>query len=116
VSWVISDPEHVDGVDQIEGVRWAVLGGGSDWRELHPDVIDMERIDPEQVELPGWYEPNPHRAGDVAFVLFSGEGAGTKALQITNRRWALSALGTASAAALKPGDTVYSVTPIHHTS
>ncbi len=52
----------------------------------------------------------------MAFVLFTGEGSGTKALQITNRRWALSALGTASAAALHPGDTVYSVTPIHHSS
>jgi len=45
-----------------------------------------------------------------------GLGAGTKATHITNRRWALSALGTAAAAALKPGDTVYSVTPIHHSS
>src|ERR1700754_2654784 len=76
----------------------------------------MERIDPDQDNVPGWYRPNPHRAGDVAFVLFSGEGAGTKALHITNRRWALSALGTASAAALKPGDTIFSVTPIHHSS
>ncbi len=37
-------------------------------------------------------------------------------MHITNRRWALSALGTASAAALKAGDTVYSVTPVHHSS
>jgi putative long chain acyl-CoA synthase len=116
ITWVISDPEHVGGVEQLDGVTWAVLGGGSEWRELHPGVIDMERIDPDTVELPAWYQPNPHRSGDVAFVLFTGEGAGTKALQITNRRWALSALGTASAAALKPGDTVYSVTPIHHSS
>src|SRR5262249_17473022 len=67
-------------------------------------------------EVPAWYRANPHRAGDVAFVLFTGEGAGTKAIEITNKRWALSALGTASAAALRPGDTVYSVTPFHHSS
>ncbi|MGN6606778.1 MAG: AMP-binding protein [Jatrophihabitans sp.] len=122
ITWVVSDPEHVGLADTITGVRWAVLGGGApaadaaDARELHPDVIDMERIDPATVTLPAWYTPNPHRAGDVAFVLFTGEGAGTKALPITNRRWALSALGTASAAALKPGHTVYCTTPIYHSS
>ena len=116
ITWVISDPEHIDAVDEIDGVIWCVLGGGAEWRELQPDVIDMERIDPDQVELPAWYRANPHRAGDVAFVLFTGEGEGTKPIQITNRRWAMSALGTASAAALKPGDTVYSTTPIHHSS
>jgi putative long chain acyl-CoA synthase len=93
-----------------------VLGGGTDDRELPAGVLDMERIDPEDVEVPAWYSANPHRAGDMAYVLFTGEGATTKPTHITNRRWALSALGTAAAAALKPGDTVYSVTPIHHSS
>jgi putative long chain acyl-CoA synthase len=120
VGWVISDPEHHDSAERLPGVRWAVLGGGapdaSRDRALHPDVIDMELINPADVELPAWYQPNPHRAGDVAFVLFTGEGAATKALHITNRRWAMSALGTASAAALHPGHTVYSTTPIHHSS
>lgn len=116
ISWVISDPEHVEGVGRVEGVTWCVLGGGGRWRELHPDVLDLERIDPDQVALPGWYRPNPHRAGDLAFVLFIGEGRTTRAVPITGRRWALSALGTASAAALHAGDTVYSVTPIHHSS
>jgi putative long chain acyl-CoA synthase len=116
VTWIISDPEHVELIDEVDGVTWAVLGGGGEWRELHPGAIDMERIVPEEVELPAWYRPNPHRAGDVAFVLFTSEGTGTKALQITNRRWAMSALGTASAAALHPGDTIFSVTPIHHSS
>jgi putative long chain acyl-CoA synthase len=116
ITWVISDPEHMDMRADIDRVTWAVLGGGGDSRELGADVIDMERINPEQVEPPPWYQANPDRAGDVAFVLFTGEGTSTKALHITNRRWALSALGTASAAALKPGDTVYSTTPVHHTS
>ena len=116
VTWVISDPEHVTGVDEVDGVTWCVLGGGAEWRELHPGAIDMERIDPDDVELPAWYRPNPHRAGDVAFVLFTGDGESTKPIQIPNRRWAMSALGTAAAAALKPGDTVYCTTPIHHSS
>ena len=116
ISWVISDPEHIDEESMIDGVTWCVLGGGAAERELHPRVIDMERIDPDQVVLPAWYRPNPHRASDVAFVIFTGDGASTKSVSVTNRRWALSALGTASAAALKPGDTVYSTTPIYHSS
>ncbi len=116
VTRIITDPEHVGAVDHVPDVRWAALGGGGASRELHPRVLDLERIDPSIVDLPEWYEPNPHRAGDTAFVLFSGDGASTRALHITNRRWAMSALGTASAAALRPGDTVYSVTPIHHSS
>ncbi|MDT4932613.1 MAG: putative long chain acyl-CoA synthase [Pseudonocardiales bacterium] len=116
ITWLISDPEHADGVDALDGVTWCVLGGGAKFRELNPNVLDLERIDPDDVELPAWYRANPHRAGDIAFVLFTGEGDGIRAVQITNRRWALSALGTASAAALKPGDTVYSTTPHHHSS
>ncbi|MDT4938164.1 MAG: putative long chain acyl-CoA synthase, partial [Pseudonocardiales bacterium] len=126
ITWVISDPERVDRIGELDGVTWCVLGGGAPeppnpdgstaGRELPPGVIDMERIDPGAVEVPAWYRANPHRASDVAFVLFTGEGASLKAVTISNRRWALSALGTASAAALKSGDTVYSTTPIHHTS
>ena len=36
--------------------------------------------------------------------------------RITNGRWALSAFGTASSAALSARDTVYSVTPLYHPS
>ncbi|MEO8888538.1 MAG: AMP-binding protein, partial [Jatrophihabitantaceae bacterium] len=116
ITWVISDPDHVAQAGRVDGVTWCVLGGGGDGRELHPGVLDLERIDPAEVELPAWYRANPHRSGDVAFILFTGDGQAAKAVQITNRRWALSALGTASAAALRRGDTVYSVTPIHHSS
>jgi putative long chain acyl-CoA synthase len=119
IAWAISDPDHVELLDDVRDVIAhppAVLGGGGEDRELPADVVDMERIDPDQVVLPGWYRPNPHRAEDVAFVLFTGEGPGTRALRITNRRWALSALGTASAAALRPGDTILSTTPFHHSS
>ena len=93
-----------------------MLGGGTDLRPLPDGVIDMERIDPDAVVVPSGFVPNPHCASDVAFVLFTGEGAGTRAVEITNKRWALSALGTATAAALRPKDTVYSVTPLHHSS
>ena len=36
--------------------------------------------------------------------------------RVTNRRWATSAFGTASSAALSRSDTVYSVTPLYHPS
>ena len=76
----------------------------------------MEQIDPEAVELPKWYRPNPGRASDVAFILFTGSGEFTRMSRITNQRWALSAFGTASSAALSGADTVYSVTPLYHPS
>jgi putative long chain acyl-CoA synthase len=116
ISWLISDPEHAVAAKPIAGVTWCVLGGGAAPRDLPPHVIDMERINPDEVSIPAWYRPNPRRAAEVAFVLFTGEGKNTKAMVITNRRWALSALGTASAAALKPSDAVYSVTPLYHAS
>jgi putative long chain acyl-CoA synthase len=116
ITWLVSDPDNVVQRDAVGDVRWCVLGAANDRRDLPDGVIDMERIDVEQVELPAWYRANPHLAGDIAFVLFNGEGRNTRAMQITNHRWALSALGTATAASLRPGDTVYSVTPIHHSS
>lgn len=116
ITTVVADPEHAEAAAALPGVQCCVLGGGTDDRELPDDAIDMERIDPDEVQVASWYRGNPHQAGDVAFVLFTGEGAGTKPIRITNKRWALSALGTASAASLRPGDTVYSVTPLHHTS
>jgi putative long chain acyl-CoA synthase len=116
IDTVIVDPEHIEASRDLTDVRCAVLGGGADLRTLPDGVIDMERIDPDAVVVPSGFVPNPHCASDVAFVVFTGEGAGTRAVEITNKRWALSALGTATAAALRPEDTVYSVTPLHHSS
>ena len=76
----------------------------------------MEQIDPDAVELPAWYRPNPGLARDLAFIAFSAVGGELVAKQITNYRWAVSAFGTASAAALDRKDTVYCLTPLHHES
>jgi putative long chain acyl-CoA synthase len=96
-----------------------VLGGGES-RELdlpeNSDVVDMEKIDPDVVALPGWYRPDPGFAKDLAYVAFATVGGELVARQITNFRWALSAFGTASAANLGSGDTVYCLTPLHHQS
>ena len=79
-------------------------------------LIDMERIDPDAVEIPAWHKPNPGLAGDLAFILFTGSGERTLANRITNRRWALSAFGTASSASLTSSDTIYSASPVYHPS
>jgi putative long chain acyl-CoA synthase len=118
VSEIITDPTNLETASQLPG-QVLVLGGGES-RDLHPpqdaDVIDMEKIDPDAVELPAWYRPNPGLAQDLAFIAFTSAGGELVAKQITNYRWALSAFGTASTAALGRGDTVYCLTPLHHES
>jgi putative long chain acyl-CoA synthase len=127
VTRVIADPESAGAAlaalgvhDGFAAVPVLVLGGGGSARDLGPEVgpavVDMEQIDPDAVRLPRWFQANPGRARDIAFVLFTGEGERTRANRITNGRWALSAFGTASSAALTTSDTVYSVTPLYHPS
>jgi putative long chain acyl-CoA synthase len=113
---IVADPERAE-LAELEGIDTYVLGGGRAPRDLGlARATDMEQIDPSAVTPPSWYRPNPGRADDPAFIVFSGEGEYTRASRITNRRWAQSAFGTASAAALSPADTVYSVTPVYHPS
>ena len=121
VTEIIADPTSLDAAGAL-AMRVLVLGGG-EVRDLDvPEdaeataVVDMERIDPDQVELPGWYRPNPGLARDLAFIAFSTVSGELIARQITNYRWALSAFGTASAANLSSNDTVYCLTPLHHQS
>jgi putative long chain acyl-CoA synthase len=115
ITRIVADPDHIEEA-QMTGVDVLVLGGGGEERDLGAEVLDMERIDPAKVRPPGWYRPNPGRARDLAFVLYTGAGENTRTNSITNGRWALSAFGTASSGALGESDTVYAVTPIHHSS
>ncbi|WP_370323837.1 AMP-binding protein [Euzebya sp.] len=114
VGRVIADPAHAAQADGHGDAPLLVLGTGGRDGELPDGAVDMEQIDHEAVALPGWYEPNPGRARDLALVSFTGRGGATRANRITNRRWAMSAFGTASAASLGLRDTVYAVTPLHH--
>ncbi len=118
VSEILTDPTNLDAARDLPG-HILVLGGGES-RDLHlphdSDVIDMEKIDPDAVELPAWYRPNPGLARDLAFVAFNAAGGELVAKHITNYRWAVSAFGTASTAALDRKDTVYCLTPLHHES
>ncbi|EUA09984.1 alpha/beta hydrolase fold family protein [Mycobacterium kansasii 732] len=115
---IITDPTNLAAARQLPG-QVLVLGGGES-RDLHlpedADVIDMEKIDPDVVQLPAWYRQNPGLARDLAFIAFSAVGGELVAKQITNYRWAVSAFGTASTAALDRRDTVYCLTPLHHES
>jgi putative long chain acyl-CoA synthase len=113
---VITDPDHASAALTEGGVPVVVLGAAGRSEPLPAGALDLEGVDPDTVILPRWYRPNPGRARDLAFVMFSGEGDATRARHISNHRWALSAFGTASAAAISSSDTVYATTPLHHPS
>ncbi|MBW0011975.1 acyl-CoA synthetase [Mycobacterium sp.] len=122
ITEIMTDPTNLDAARQLPGPV-LVLGGG-ETRDLHlpkeaveqNHVIDMEQIDPDAVQLPAWYRPNPGLARDLAFIAFSAAGGELVAKQITNYRWAVSAFGTASTAVLDRRDTLYCLTPLHHES
>ncbi|MDN5722038.1 MAG: AMP-binding protein [Corynebacterium sp.] len=119
VAEVIVDPEHAARVTGA-GARALVLGGGGADRELPDDlgadIVDLERIDPDAVALPRWYQSDPGLARDLAFVFFTRTAGTWQAKLVTNHRWALSAFGTASAARLTSASTVYCLSPLHHPS
>ncbi|MFF0817597.1 AMP-binding protein [Rhodococcus sp. NPDC003318] len=118
VTMIIADPDNLRTAETL-GPPVLVLGGGeSRILDLEPDseTIDLERIHPDRIPVPAWYRPNPGRANELAFVLFGRVGGQVEAKHVTNRRWALSAFGTATAADLDRGDTVYSVAPLYHSS
>lgn len=115
VQVLISDPEHAAVARETYDGRVLVLGGGGQERKLMAGVVDMERIEPDEIELPSWYEPNPGRASDLALILFTaGKDEKPRAARITNRRWAVAAYGAAAASTLTSKDTVYCCMPLHH--
>lgn len=119
-SVIVTDPTNLD-LATAASDRVLVLGGGSgEARAIAgadgDSVVDMERIDPEQVAMPSWYRPDPGLAGDLAFILFSRAHGKLVPWPVTNHRFAMSAFGAASAAALTDRDTVYCLPPLHHAS
>jgi len=128
VEVLIVDPETAARVRAATRIKVMVLGGVGEQGELPPGmertrrvippgVIDMESIDPASVTLPAWFRPDAGRARDLAMIFVtSGKHEPPRAMRITNRRWAFSALGAAAAATLTTRDTVYCCLPLHHPS
>ncbi len=117
VQHLIADPENAPAAVEGYSGQVYVLGGfGRSQRALPANVIDMEEIDPARIPLPDWYRPSPGKADDLAYILFAGHDVDTHCNRISNHRWALSALGTASSAAMMSSDTVYCWTPLHDPS
>lgn len=114
IDHLLSDPENGERARKAFGRDVLVLGGGGDPRSLADGLIDMEAIDPDEITPPDWYRPNPGRAGELAMVFITGDGERLGMSRVTNRRWATSAYGTASATALTSRDTVYCMSPTHH--
>jgi len=111
---LVVDPENA-AVGAELSARVLVLGGANEERSLPAGAVDMERIDPESVELPSWYEQDPGCARDLGLIMLTaGRGRKPRAAKITNQRWAFSAYGTAAACTLSPRDTVYCCLPLHH--
>ena len=125
---VIVDPDNAVRTRAGTKIKVLVLGGVGDQgdalpgevrakRDIPAGVIDMETIDPASVTLPAWYKPDLGRARDLAMIFVSsGANEPIRAMRITNRRWAFSALGAAAAATLTTRDTVYCCLPLHHPS
>ncbi len=121
---VIVDPDNAARARALITGKVLVLGGvgepavqTGDKRSLPAGVIDMESIDPAAVTPPAWYKPDQGRARDLAMIFVtSGRFEPLRAMRITNRRWAFSALGAAAAATLTNRDTVYCCLPLHHPS
>jgi len=121
---LIVDPDSAASARAAITGKVLVLGGAGEvpWqpgarRELPAGVVDLEAIDPAAVTVPAWYRPDPGRARELAMVFVSsGRYEPPRAVRITNRRWAFSALGAAAAATLTTRDTVYCCLPLHHPS
>ena len=119
VADIVTDPHHLAAA-AATGARVLILGQGHRTADLgHTEsdrIVELDRLDLSGERLPQWYRPNPGRASDLAFVFFSTTGGRRAIKEVTNHRWALSAYGTATAAALGRGDTIYCLTPLHHPS
>ncbi len=116
-SALITDPERAAAARTVTKLKVLVLGGGPDRRLAIDGVVDMESIDPAGVELPTDFVPDAGTAQDLSMVLFTPARRAQgdlRTAQITNGRWAFSALGAAAACTLSPDDTVYAALPLHH--
>ena len=112
---ILVDAAGLPGLAGIEDVTVNLIGDAHGI-DLPAGVENLSMIDTTSVRPPNWYRPNPGRGRDLAFILFGDGSDGVRAVPVTNRRWALSAYGAASAASLTESDTVFSANPLYHAS
>lgn len=111
---VVADPERAERVAAAYGGAVHVLGGGRR-RRLPDGIVDMEALDVAGFEFPPDAPIDEGLGGDLALLVFTSGTTGLpKAARITNRRWALAALGAAAACRITTDDTVYCCLPLHH--
>ena len=115
-AWVVADPDHAATTMGAFDGEVHVLGGGTD-RAIPEGAIDMEEIEVTDFEFASSVALNAGLGGDLAMLMFTSGTTGLpKAARITNRRWALAALGTAAGCRLTSNDTVYCALPLHHST
>lgn len=116
VTHVVCDGEHVSSLTPCAGVAQVLLLGGTLSVDLPREVVDLgAKLDRSLSDPPENLRADPGRASDLAILMFTSGTTGLpKAARITNRRWAMAALGSAAAAALTPHDTVYCCLPLYH--
>jgi len=112
---IIADPRHAAAAATL-GPPVCVLGSRTPGWRPPTGSVDLEAVDPAALDPPAWYRPNAAEAADPAFLLFAGQGAGTRMTTIGNGQWTRAAFASAAAARLRAPDTVYGVTPLHHPS
>lgn len=112
--FIVADPDHIPRVaSAFDGPKWA-LGGGTN-RHVPGADVDMEALDVSDYTFPPGVTLDGGLGGDLAMLTFTSGTTGLpKAARITNRRWAMAALGAAAACRLTPNDTVYCCLPLHH--
>ena len=111
---MITDPERAARVHAAFDDSTWVLGGGTE-REVVDGVGDMEQLDVATFTFPDDAPIDGGLGGDLAMLTFTSGTTGLpKAARITNRRWALAAIGAAAGCRLTSNDTVYCCLPLHH--
>ena len=115
VNRIASDPELAAACRAATTKEVLVLGGGATARSLGEGLVDLEAIDVSHASFPDGTELDAGVGSDLALILLRPNDKGyLRAAEVTNHRWALSALGAAAACTLKPEDTVYCCLPLHH--
>ncbi|MFT4704965.1 MAG: putative long chain acyl-CoA synthase [Bradymonadia bacterium] len=115
---VLADPVHAHRfVECTEPGSLLMLGAAGDERLPVAHAVDMEAIDVRTIQIPVSDDSgvgiDGGLASDLAMLVVTEDAFGDlRAARITNRRWALGALGAAAACQLTPNDTVYCCLPL----